>query len=100
MKRIALFALTNMAVLLVVSIVLRVLGVGDPAQYGSLLIFAAIFGMGGSFVSLLMSKWVAKRSMRVHVIAEPQNDTERWLVNTVSNLARASNIGMPEVGIF
>ena len=61
MKRVFLFVVTNLAVLLVLSIVVRLVGVGDPTQYGSLLVFAAIFGMGGSFISLLLSKWIAKR---------------------------------------
>src|SRR5262245_66447755 len=101
MKRVLLFVATNIAVLLVLSIVIQVLGVhADPSQLTGLLVFAAVFGMGGAFISLLISKWTAKRAMGVRVITEPQHDSERWLVNTVSNLARAANIGMPEVGIF
>jgi heat shock protein HtpX len=101
MKRVLLFVATNIAVLLVLSIVVQLLGVvADPGQLSGLLLFAAVFGMGGAFISLLISKWTAKHMMGVRVITEPQNDSERWLVNTVSNLARASNIGMPEVGIF
>src|SRR5262245_7862872 len=101
MKRVFLFVVTNLAVLLVLSIVARLAGVaGDPGQMTSLLIFAAIFGMGGAFISLLLSKWTAKHMMGVHVITQPQSDAEQWLVNTVGNLARSANIGMPEVGIF
>ena len=104
MKRVFLFVVTNLAILLVLSIVAHILGV-DAGVDGSqrmqgLLAFAAVWGFGGAFISLLMSKWIAKRMMGVQVIAEPRNDSERWLVNTVSNLARAANIGMPEVGIF
>ena len=101
MKRVFLFVVTNLAVLLVLSIVARLAGfAGDPGQMTSLLIFAAIFGMGGAFISLLLSKWTAKHAMGVQVITQPQSDAEQWLVNTVGNLARAANIGMPEVGVF
>jgi heat shock protein HtpX len=100
MKRIFLFAVTNIAILVVLSIVVRLLGIGDPTQLGGLLVFAAIFGMGGAFISLFLSKWIAKRMVGARVISQPQNDSEQWLVNTVSNLARAAGIGMPEVAIF
>ncbi len=100
MKRVFLFVVTNLAVLFVLGIVVRLLGVGDPTQMSGLLVMAAIFGMGGAFISLLLSKWSAKRMTGCHVITEPQNDTEQWLVNTVSNLARGAGIGMPEVAIF
>jgi len=100
MKRIFLFVVTNLAVLLVLSIVVRLLGVGDPSQLSGLLVLAAVFGMGGAFISLLISKWSAKHMMGARVIEQPQNDTEQWLVNTVTNLARAAGIGMPEVAIF
>jgi len=100
MKRVLLFVATNIAVLLVLSIVVRLLGVGDPTQLSGLLVMAAIFGMGGAFISLLLSKWSAKHLTGARVIGQPENDTERWLVNTVSNLARAAGIGMPEVAIF
>ena len=104
MKRVFLFVVTNLAILLVLSIVAHIVGVdagvdGTQRMQG-LLAFAAVWGFGGAFISLAISKWVAKRMMGVRVIAEPQNEDERWLVNTVSNLARAANIGMPEVGIF
>ncbi len=106
MLRIGLFLLTNIAVIFVASITMSLLGVGSYLEangnlnLNSLLIFCLIFGMVGSFISLLLSKWMAKRGMRVHVIEEPQNATEKWLVDTVSELARKADIGMPEVGIF
>ena len=101
-KRIALFLATNMAVLALVSIVLAVLqsmGV-SVGNNGVLLIMAAMFGFGGSFVSLLLSKWMAKRSTGAHVIEQPRNEAEQWLVNTVRRQAEAAGIGMPEVAIY
>ncbi|WP_166265809.1 protease HtpX [Marinobacter caseinilyticus] len=103
--RILLFLATNLAVLLVASITLRVLGVDSYlTQYGidyqSLLIFAAIFGFAGSFISLLISKPMAKWSTRAKVIETPRTPAERWLLETVAQLARQSGIGMPEVAIF
>jgi heat shock protein HtpX len=106
MKRIVLFLLTNLAVLLVLSITLRLLGVDrilderGGLDYRSLLIFSAVFGMGGSFISLLMSKWMAKRATGAQVITQPSNDAEAWLLQTVSHQAQAQGIGMPEVAIF
>ncbi|HEY8156048.1 MAG TPA: protease HtpX [Myxococcota bacterium] len=107
MKRIVLFLLTNLAVLLVLSLVLRLLGVdrildetGTGLDHRALLIYAAVFGMGGSFISLLLSKWMAKRATGAHVISQPSNDAEAWLMQTVSHLAQAAGIGMPEVAIF
>ena len=107
MKRIALFLMTNMAIILVLCVTLRRLGVerildeqGAGLDLNSLLVFAAVFGFGGSFISLLMSKWVAKRSTGARVIEQPANSTERWLVETVSRQAQAAGIGMPEVAIF
>ncbi|MGB6007250.1 protease HtpX [Castellaniella sp.] len=107
MKRIILFLATNMAVMLVLSITMNLLGVGryltangiDPAQ---LLIFAAIIGFGGSFISLLMSKWMAKTSTGAHVIdpQAPRNQREAWLVDTVHQLADRAGIGRPEVAIY
>jgi heat shock protein HtpX len=105
MKRIFLFIVTNLAVLALLSLVLfiveNVFGV-QLAQGGTggLLVFAAIFGFGGSLISLGLSKWTAKRMMGVRVIAAPQSDLERWLLGTVKRLADQANIGMPEVGIF
>ncbi len=105
--RILLFLLTNAAVLLLISIVFHVLGLGDflhqrgvPLSLDQLLISSAVIGMSGSFISLMMSKWMAKQSMGVHVIEQPGNATEQWLVDTIARQARRLNIGMPEVGIF
>jgi heat shock protein HtpX len=105
--RIFLFLLTNAAVLLLISIVFHVLGLGNfLSQRGvhlnldSLLLMSAIIGMSGSFISLMMSKWMAKQSMGVYVIEQPTNQTERWLVETVRRHAQQAGIGMPEVGIF
>lgn len=105
--RIMLFLLTNAAVLLLISIVFHVLGLGDflhqrgvPLSLDQLLISSAVIGMSGSFISLMMSKWMAKQSMGVHVIEQPGNATEQWLVDTIARQARRLNIGMPEVGIF
>ena len=105
MKRIFLFVVTNLAVLALLSVVLfiveRVFGVHlAQGGTGSLLVFAAIFGFGGSLISLALSKWTAKRMMGVRVIAAPQSEVERWLVGTVKRLADQAHIGMPEVGIF
>jgi heat shock protein HtpX len=105
MKRIFLFVVTNLAVLallsLVVFIVERAFGVRlAGGGLGGLLVFAAIFGFGGALISLALSKWTAKRMMGVRVIAAPQSEVERWLVDTVRRLADQARIGMPEVGIF
>ncbi len=98
-KRITLFLITNMAVLALVSIVMAIFGI-NPGTNAGLLVFAAIFGFGGAFVSLLMSKWSAKRFSGAQVIEQPRNETERWLVETVRRQAEAAGIGMPEVAIF
>jgi heat shock protein HtpX len=107
MKRIFLFLATNLAIILVLSITLRLLGVerilneqGTDLDLGNLLVFAAVIGFAGSFISLAMSKWMAKRSMGVMVITQPRNSKEAWLVETVRRQAQAAGIGMPEVGIF
>jgi heat shock protein HtpX len=105
MKRIFLFILTNIAVLALLSLVLFVLesafGVHfGQGGYGGLLLMAAVFGFGGSLISLAISKWTAKRMMGVRVIEQPQTEQEHWLVNTVTRLANQAGIGMPEVGIF
>ena len=107
MMRILLFLATNAAVLVLISVVFQVLGLdGILAENGvdldltALLIMSAVIGFGGSFISLAMSKWMAKRSMRVHVIEQPSNQTEQWLLDTVRRQAEAAGIGMPEVGIF
>ena len=105
MKRIVLFVATNLAVVLLLGFVARLLG-ADRFLYQSglnltsLLIFAAIFGMGGSLISLLMSKSIAKLSVGAQVIEQPRTQTERWLVETVQRQAQAAGIGMPEVAIY
>jgi heat shock protein HtpX len=105
MKRTFLFAVTNIAILVVLSIAVRVLGLDrylteQGIDYVSLLVFAAIFGMGGAFISLAMSKWSAKRLVGAHVIKQPSNETEKWVVDVVSRQAQAAGIGMPEVAIY
>ena len=107
MKRILLFLATNLAVVLVLSVTLRLLGVerildqqGVGLDYESLLVFAFVFGMGGAFISLAMSKWTAKRMTGARVIEQPMDATESWLVETVKRQARAAGIGMPEVAIY
>jgi heat shock protein HtpX len=105
MKRIFLFIVTNIAVLALLSLVLfiveNVFGVHLlQGGTGGLLVFAAVFGFGGSLISLAISKWTAKRMMGVRVIDSPQSELERWLVGTIKRLADQAHIGMPEVGIF
>jgi len=107
MKRIALFLATNIAVLVVLSIVLSVLGVDSLLQENNvdldlqaLLIFSAVFGMGGSLISLAMSKWSAKRMTGAVVIEQPQNKTQQWLLATVKRQAEQAGIAMPEVAIY
>jgi heat shock protein HtpX len=105
MKRVMLFLATNLAILVVLSLVANVLGLDRylavrGGSLGGLLIFAALFGFGGAFISLAISKWMAKRAMGVKVIEQPRNATEIWLVDTVRRQAQAKGIGMPEVGIF
>ncbi len=107
MQRIALFLVTNLAILVVLNVSLRLLGVerildesGTGLDLQALTIFSAVIGFGGAFISLAMSKWSAKRMMGVRVIDQPRNEQERWLVDTVARQAKASGIGMPEVGIF
>jgi heat shock protein HtpX len=105
MKRIFLFVVTNLAVLVLLSVVVfvieRVFGVRlQQGGLGGLLVFAAVFGFGGALISLALSKWTAKRMMGVRVIAQPQSEAEIWLVSTVQRLASKAQIGMPEVGIF
>ncbi|MBM4145842.1 MAG: protease HtpX [Nitrospira sp.] len=105
MQRVFYFLLTNIAILLVLSITMRLLGI-EPyltpygLNYQSLLAFAVIFGMGGAFISLALSKWTAKRLAGARVIESPSNETEAWLTRTVSDLAKESGIGMPEVAIY
>jgi len=105
--RILLFLATNVAIMIVISIVFSVFGIGSTLQangvdlnLNALLVLSAIIGMTGSFISLAISKWSAKRAMNVHVIEKPQNQTEQWLVSLVAKQAKEAGIGMPEVGIF
>jgi len=106
MKRIALFLLTNIGVLIVLSISMRLLGLESyfTANYGldlsSLLVFAAIIGFAGSFISLAISKWSAKFMTKAHVIKQPADATEAWLLETVARQAERAGIGMPEVAIY
>lgn len=105
--RLLLFLLTNFSVVLVLSISARVLGLdhwlaqqGMVGQLNGLLLMSLAFGFGGAFISLAISKWMAKRSMGVRIIEEPANASEKWLVETVRRQAGQAGIGMPEVGIF
>jgi heat shock protein HtpX len=107
MKGIFLFLVTNLAIIVVLSITLRILGVerildeqGVGLNLNNLLVFAAVFGFGGSFISLAMSKWTAKRFTGARVIEQPANSTEQWLVATVRRQAERAGIGMPEVAIY
>jgi heat shock protein HtpX len=98
-KRVALFLATNLAVLALVSIVMAVFGI-NPSTSAGLLVMAALFGFGGSLISLLISKWMAKRATGAHVITEPRNEAEQWLLATVTRQAQKAGIGMPEVAIY
>lgn len=105
MMRIILFLATNLGVVLVASITLRLLGVepylnANGLNMNSLLIFCFIFGMAGSMISLFLSKWMAKRGTGTVVIGQPSNATEKWLVDTVEELSRQAGIKTPEVGVF
>ncbi|MBI5918163.1 MAG: protease HtpX [Nitrosomonadales bacterium] len=106
MKRIFLFVLTNIAVLFVINITLRLLGVdrildqSGAINFSSLLVLSAVIGFSGSIVSLFMSKWMAKQSVGAQVITDPFDPTERWLLDTVRRQAQAAGIGMPEVAIY
>ena len=105
MQRIVLFLATNMAIVLVLSVTMRLLGVepylnANGLNLGSLLITAAIMGFGGSFISLAISKWSVKRSMGVQVIDSPVNATEVWLLETIRKYATQAGIKMPEVGVY
>ena len=106
MKRIALFLITNLAILLVISFTLRLLGVdrimnqSGGINFNALLVMSLVMGFAGSIISLLMSKWMAKRSVGAHVIETPANATEQWLMNTVKRQAEQAGIGMPEVAIY
>ena len=105
MKRIFLFLVTNLAIVLVLSIVAQVTGLDAwLAQQGGslegLLVFAALFGFGGALISLAISKWMAVRTLGVRIIHQPETATEQWLLDTVRSLADKAGVGMPEVGIF
>ncbi|MFV8818188.1 protease HtpX [Haliea sp. E17] len=105
--RILLFLATNLAVLVLAGLVFNLLGLegilaanGVDLNLSSLLVFCALFGFGGAFVSLFLSKWIAKRGTGAYVIEQPRNRTEQWLLQTVESLSREAGIGMPEVAIF
>lgn len=105
--RIFLFLATNIAIMLVISFVFSLLGLGGTLDangvdlnLNTLLVLSAVIGMSGSFISLSISKWSAKRGMGVHVIERPQNQTEKWLVDVVARQAHRVGVDMPEVGIF
>ena len=98
-NRIALFLATNLAVMVLAGIVMSLLGV-HPNQMGGLLVMAALFGFGGSIISLLMSKSMAKRATGAQVITQPRNESEQWLLATVQRQAQAAGIGMPEVAVY
>ncbi|MCG8017508.1 MAG: protease HtpX [Candidatus Thiodiazotropha sp. 'RUGA'] len=107
MMRIALFLGTNLAILALISITFRLLGIegllmqnGVDLDINALLVYSAVIGFSGSLISLFISKWMAKRSMGVQIIQTPGNEVERWLVATVESQAQRAGIGMPEVGIF
>ncbi|HAQ68525.1 MAG TPA: protease HtpX, partial [Gammaproteobacteria bacterium] len=107
MKRIFLFLLTNIAIIVLLSITLSLLGVegilaanGSDLDLQALLIFSAVFGFGGAFISLLISKWMAKRMTGAVVIESPNNNLEKWLIETVEKQAKIVGIKMPEVAIF
>ena len=103
LKRITLFLLTNLAVLVLLGIIMNVVlpmfGI-RLGNNGGLLVMAAVFGFGGAFISLLMSKWMAKRSTGAQVIEQPRNEMEQWLFSTVQRQAQAAGIGMPEVAVY
>ena len=107
LKRVALFIATNLAVILVLSIVLRLLGVdsvlderGQGIDYQSLLILSLVIGFGGSFISLALSKWMAKRSTGAQVITQPANAAESWLLSVVERQAQQAGIDTPEVAVY
>jgi len=105
MKRVFLFVATNIAIVLVLGIVLQLLGVStyleqEGINYTALLIFSAVFGFGGAFISLAMSKTIAKWSTGAHVIEQPRSEVESWLLDTVRRQAQQAGIGMPEVAVY
>ena len=107
MQRILLFLLTNIAIMVILSITLRILGVdsllmqnGSDLNINALVIFSGVFGFGGAFISLAISKWMAKRMTGAKVISSPSNNIEKWLIETVENQSKIVGIKMPEVAIF
>ncbi len=107
MQRILLFLLTNIAIMVILSITLRILGVdsllmqnGSDLNINALVIFSGVFGFGGAFISLAISKWMAKRMTGAKVISNPSNNIEKWLIETVENQSKIVGIKMPEVAIF
>lgn len=105
MKRILLFVLTNLAILIVLSLVTRLLGVdrwltANGLNWGALMVFSVVLGFGGSLISLAICKWIAIHTYSIHVIAEPGNSTEEWLVGKVAELAKKAGVAMPTVGIY
>jgi heat shock protein HtpX len=105
--RILLFLGTNIAVMALLGLIFSLFGIqgllaenGVDLNLNALLVYAAVIGFSGAFISLFLSKFLAKRSMKVHIIVDAENQTERWLVDTVQNMAKKAGIGMPEVGIF
>ena len=107
MKRIFLFIATNIAIIVLLSITLRILGVesllaenGSDLDLNALLIFASVFGFGGAFISLAASKWMAKKMTGVRIIDSPLNNVEKWIIDTVAKQSKTVGIKMPEVGIF
>jgi len=107
MMRIGLFLATNAAILVLISIVFQVFGIegildsnGIDLNFNALLVMSAVIGFSGSFISLAISKWSAKKSMGVHVIETAKNQDEQWLISTVQRQAAQTGIGMPEVGVF
>ena len=107
MTRVFLFLATNFAIMLLIGVVFQILGLegilasnGVDLNLSALLVMSAVIGFGGAFISLALSKWSAKRGMGVHIIEQPDSQTEQWLVDTVRKQSNQANIGMPEVGIF
>ena len=107
MQRILLFLLTNIAIMVILSITLRILGVdsllmqnGSDLNINALVIFSGVFGFGGAFISLAISKWMAKRMTGAQVITSPSNNIEKWLIETVKKQSKVVGIKMPEVAIF
>lgn len=99
MLRIGLFLATNLAIVVLLGIVMTIFGL-DTRSTSGLLVMALMFGMGGSFISLAMSKWIAKKSTGARVITTPQNPTEKWIYDTVARMAKEAEISRPEVAIY